>query len=119
MKQPFDMRAFSAKQWKRCVAHNGFNHPLDMWSLSDWLTAVVGEVGEAANIIKKLNRVRDGVTGNGSITPEELRANLADELADTYCYLDLLCLAAGIDLPSAVEHKFNEVSKRIGYDDGI
>ena len=55
---------FSVFNLRRCEASNGFNHKLGDWSLSDWMTAVTGELGEAANIAKKLNRVRDGIPGN-------------------------------------------------------
>jgi len=108
-------QAFSARNLKRCESPEGFNHPLNSWSLSDWMTAFVGEVGEAANVIKKLNRVRDGIPGNKE-TPEQLRNNLAEELADAYIYLDLLCQAAEINLESAVEQKFFDTSIRIGYE---
>lgn len=55
---------FSAVNRKRCESPDGFNHALDSWSLSDWFLAVLGEFGEAANVGKKLNRVRDGIPGN-------------------------------------------------------
>lgn len=84
------------------------------WSLSDWATAMMGEGGEACNVIKKLNRVRDGLGGNCE-TEAELRAALAVELADTMIYLDLLALAAGIDLAEAVISKFNKVSERMDF----
>jgi len=91
-------------------------HPagLRSWSLSDWYTALAGECGEAGNVIKKLNRVRDGIVGNKE-TPEQLRQSLGDELADVYLYLDLLAQAAEIDLPAAIERKFNAVSERHGF----
>ena len=63
---------FSVFNRRRCEAVNGFNHKLESWSLSDWFTATLGELGEAANIAKKLNRVRDGIPGNKE-TPEELQ----------------------------------------------
>lgn len=106
--------SFSARNKRRCEAKNGFNHALNSWSMSDWMTALVGEVGEAANIIKKLNRVRDGVPGNKE-TPEELRANLAEEIADAAIYLDLLAQAAGLDLEQIREAKFAETNRKIGY----
>jgi hypothetical protein len=53
---------FSEANRARCESPQGFNHPLAGWSTSDWMTAMVGEVGEAANVVKKLNRVRDCVT---------------------------------------------------------
>lgn len=91
-------------------------HPggLNSWSLSDWFTALAGEVGEAGNVIKKLNRVRDGMIGNKE-TPEDLRAALGKELADCYLYLDLLAQAAGVNLADAICKKFNEVSVRNGF----
>jgi hypothetical protein len=64
---------FSVFNRRRCESLHGFNHPLNSWSLSDWMTATVGELGEAANVAKKLNRVRDGIKGN-SETPEQLKA---------------------------------------------
>lgn len=108
------MIKFSERNLKRCQSKTGFNHKLDSWSLSDWMTAVVGELGESANNIKKLNRVRDGVRGN-SETPEQLKANLADELADTVIYLDLLAQAAGFDLDTIRDAKFAKTSRKIGY----
>jgi len=91
-------------------------HPkgLNSWSLSDWFTALAGEVGEAGNVIKKLNRVRDGIIGNKE-THEQLDQQLADELADVYLYLDLLAQAADVDLPAAIIRKFNAVSDRHGF----
>jgi NTP pyrophosphatase (non-canonical NTP hydrolase) len=104
---------FSATNLARCEAADGFGHPLDGWTLSDWFTAAMGEFGEAANKAKKLNRIRDGIPGNTE-SEEELRAGLADEVADAVIYLDLLAQAAGFDLASAVVSKFNRTSEKIG-----
>jgi NTP pyrophosphatase (non-canonical NTP hydrolase) len=105
---------FSTKNRSRCESQTGFNHALSSWSLSDWITATTGELGEAANIAKKLNRVRDGIPGN-SETPDQLRSALADELADTFIYLDLLAQSQGINLSEAVLRKFEKTSAKIGY----
>jgi len=105
---------FSERNRMRCESPAGFNYAISSWSLSDWMTATAGELGEAANIIKKLNRVRDGIPGNAE-TPEQLRAGLADELADVAIYLDLLAQAAGFDLQKIVEAKFAKTSAKIGY----
>jgi NTP pyrophosphatase (non-canonical NTP hydrolase) len=110
-----DFRDFSYFNRLRCESPKGFNHPLSGWSLSDWFTATMGELGEAANIAKKLNRVRDGIPGN-SETPEELQSALADEIADAFIYLDLLAQSAGINLEEAVFRKFDKTSKKIGYE---
>ncbi len=78
------------------------------WALSQWGNALAGEVGEACNIIKKIER--------GDMTLEEARQALADELADIQTYLDLLAHRAGIDLGEATISKWNRVSERIGSD---
>lgn len=78
------------------------------------MTATAGELGESANIIKKLNRVRDGIPGNEN-TPEELYSMLADEFADVAIYLDLMAQAAGLDLEQIREAKFRKTSLKIGY----
>lgn len=105
---------FSVLNRRRCESPDGFNHKVSDWSLSDWMTATLGELGEAANVAKKLNRVRDGIPGNKE-TEQELRAKLADEIADTYIYLDLLAAAVGVDLEQAVISKFEAKSLEIGY----
>lgn len=95
-------------------------HPrgISEWSLSDWAVATAGELGEACNVIKKLNRERDGIVGN-TIAPAELQSMLADELADVAIYLDLLAAAAGIDLEAAIVKKFNAVSERNDFPERI
>lgn len=105
---------FSQRNRQRCESPNGFCHNLHDWSLSDWTTAVAGELGEAANIVKKLNRVRDGIPGNAE-TEHELRDKLADEIADTVIYLDLMAQAAGFDLETVRDAKFAKTSAKIGY----
>lgn len=89
------------------------------WSLSDWYTACSGELGETGNVIKKLNRVRDGLVGNQDASLEELRQQLGNEIADTLIYLDLLAASAGIDLSDVVIRKFNEVSDRNGFSERL
>ena len=92
------------------------------WSPAQWLQALVGELGEFANLRKKYER--------GDLTSEEYAVEAAKELADVQCYLDILarrCLdtpagngfrsvvhSTGIDLGAAVRDKFNEVSDRVG-----
>lgn len=76
---------------------DGWNQSLESWSFTDWLTATAGEIGEACNVVKKLNRVRDGLPGN-TRSSGELLLDLALELADAVLYLDLLC--ASQDVPA-------------------
>lgn len=108
-----NLAEFSKQNRKRCESPEGFGHALNSWSLSDWMTATVGELGEAANVAKKLNRVRDGIVGN-SEEESALRAKLALELADAFIYLDLLCQSQGIDLGEAVRAAFNTKSEKLG-----
>lgn len=75
------------------------------WKLSAWCNALTGEVGEAANIIKKIER--------GDFSLAEARQELGKELADVLTYLDILAFRAGIDLGEATKQKFNEVSDRV------
>lgn len=77
------------------------------WKLSAWCNAVTGELGEAANIIKKIERE--------DMTLDEAREDLANELADVQTYLDLLAFRAGVDLGAATIRKWNAVSDRVGY----
>lgn len=105
---------FSTENRRRCEHPKGFNHALTSWSLSDWFTAVVGELGEAANVAKKLNRVRDCIPGNDE-TVSGLQTKLRSELADAYIYLDLLAQSQGIDIGAAVRETFDRKSEKIGY----
>lgn len=108
-----DLNYFSARNKYRCEASTGFNHLLSSWSMSDWLTATMGELGEAANVVKKLNRVRDGIRGNKE-TEEELRKKLSRELADTFIYLDLFIQSLGLNTSDVVAETFNAKSQEIG-----
>lgn len=93
-------------------------HPngIESWSDSDWITAIVGELGELASLIKMRNRERDGLPGN-KFSPTDKQ--IADEAADVLTYLDLFCERNGIDLGVAAAEKFNEISKRVGFPDRI
>ena len=102
------------KNVARCQSPTGFNHKIDSWSTSDWMVALVGEVGEAANIIKKLNRIRDSVALKKDLPSEMLRVELRKELADAQIYLDLLTASLGFNLGEITRHKFNLTSDEVG-----
>ncbi len=72
------------------------------WLPSQWLQAVVGELGEYANLRKKVER--------GDLTIEEARPMLADELAD----VDILASQLGVNLGDAVMSKWNRTSEKVG-----
>jgi NTP pyrophosphatase (non-canonical NTP hydrolase) len=105
---------FSQANRERCESSQGFNHPLGGWSTSDWMTALVGEIGEAANVVKKLNRVRDGVPGN-KVPAAALRDQLRRELGDVFVYLDLMAQSLGFSIADAAVEVFNVKSAAIGY----
>lgn len=106
--------AFSAANLRRCEAPDAFHHAIESWSLSDWFVAVIGELGEAANVVKKLNRVRDGIPGNkeGIV---ELRAKFRREVGDAGVYLDLIAQSQGFLLGDAMAEAFDAKSAEIGY----
>lgn len=68
-----------------------------------------GEVGEALNVIKKLERERNGWRGSRATV-----AQLAEELADVIICADLVAATLAIDLSSAVRAKFNGTSEANG-----
>lgn len=72
------------------------------WTPLEWIGAVAGEVGEAANILKKVKR--------GDLTMEEALPEIRKELADIQTYLDITAYQMRIDLGEATRDKFNEVS---------
>jgi NTP pyrophosphatase (non-canonical NTP hydrolase) len=85
------------------------------WDAFDQLTLayrgneLAGEVGEACNVIKKLERERLGIKGS-----RDTVEHLAEELADIIICTDLIAMQAGIDLSSAVIAKFNASSEKVG-----
>lgn len=70
---------------------------------------LAGEVGEACNIMKKLERERLGIRGSRASV-----ADLAAELADVVICADLCAMGEGIDLDAAVAAKFNATSEKVG-----
>lgn len=73
-------------------------------------TELAGEVGEACNIIKKLERERMGIAGSRASAAE-----LADELADVIIVVDLIAERYDIDLELATARKFNKTSNKLGF----
>lgn len=78
---------------------------IEGWEIEKWMLGLSGEVGEMANIIKKVIR------GDDIENSKEL---IAKEAADVATYLDMACQRLGIDLATAIIDKFNEVSERVG-----
>lgn len=70
---------------------------------------LAGEVGEALNVQKKIERERLGIRGS-----RDTVEHLAEELADIIICTDLLAIRYGIDLGRAVADKFNATSEKVG-----
>jgi len=70
---------------------------------------LAGEVGEACNVMKKLERERLGWRGS-----RDTREHLAEELADVIICCDLVAMQSGIDLGAAVRAKFNATTEKVG-----
>lgn len=90
---------------KLCHNHDGSD-----WSASDWMMALVGELGELANFLKKVKR------GDYSEHDDGVMTHVAKEMADVQIYLDILAFRLGVDLGRATLEKFNEVSERVKCD---
>ncbi len=110
MKIPLTFAELDAANEKR--TNEWFPDGMGAWTLSDWFTELVGEVGEAGNEIKKLNRIRVGAKGMED--EGDVKARLGKELADVAICVSLLAIAAGIDLNIAIPKKFNATSDKFG-----
>jgi NTP pyrophosphatase (non-canonical NTP hydrolase) len=91
--------------------HRWHEAATEKWSGADWGNALAGEVGEACNVIKKIRRIDTGTPGKKNKGREYYLKALALELADVYCYLDIVADYYDIDLPAAIVEKFNIVSE--------
>lgn len=70
---------------------------------------LAGEVGEACNVIKKLERQRLGIKSS-SASVEDLR----EELSDVLICVDLIAMRFDLDMEQAVKDKFNKTSNARG-----
>lgn len=96
-------------QFRDANGNLSHSHPTGAdWSPAEWLQATVGELGELANLMKKIRR------GDYDINDPEIAAEVRYELADVAIYLDILALQFGVDLGDAIREKFNIVSARVG-----
>lgn len=82
-------------------------HMCDDWSPQDWALAIADEAGELCNLLKKARR--------GDFTVEERKADILAEIADVMIYCDLLMSRLDAETGFEVLKKFDEVSKRVGY----
>jgi len=93
---------------------------ISTWTVMEWGCAMAGEAGEACNVAKKIRRIEQDIAKRaeeimGKISMDRQQSKLAEECADTFIYLDLLCASQGIDLEAAIQRKFNRVSIEYGF----
>ena len=79
------------------------------WPVANWFMALLGELGELANYMKKYDR-------GDFLWTHESQLYVERELGDVQTYLDLLAARLDVNLGRATLHKFNEVSDRVGAD---
>ena len=96
-------------------------HPggLEEWSIADWSNAMAGEAGEVCNAVKKLRRIETGARQANGLTREEAIKAIAQEIGDTYLYLNLLAMRLDINIEDAIRDTFNRVSDREGFSQRI
>lgn len=100
-----DLSFLQLRQANLVRAENSFKS-CGAWDTPRWIMELIGEVGELANVLKKVER--------GDFTLEQAIGDIAKEIADVQIYLDLLSAHLAIDLGEATRAKFNEVSARVG-----
>jgi NTP pyrophosphatase (non-canonical NTP hydrolase) len=84
LQSDFDAEHRSREVWNAQITKDNLE------LLEHLLVCLVGEIGECANITKKIVR--------GDIEYEDSRPQLASELADSFIYLIKICNQAGFDL---------------------
>jgi len=109
------LRAFQVVSEERAQRWHGENE----WTSERWLCALIGELGEAANDLKKIWRAEDGIANDGDPPVSELRKSAGVELADVQAYLVCLATSLDVDLASVTAAKFNEVSERYDFPERV
>src|ERR1035438_3719840 len=84
MQSDFDATHASRQPWNAPITKDNVE------LLEHLLVCLVGEIGECANIAKKVVR--------GDLDYEASRTELASELTDSFIYLLKICNQAGVDL---------------------
>jgi NTP pyrophosphatase (non-canonical NTP hydrolase) len=100
---------FQAMNARRC--EQAFKHykGATEWPIQNWVLAICGEAGEAANLVKKVLR--------GDLSLDHARESLLKELADIMTYCDVAITILGGETGQVINDKFEEVNKRVGWID--
>jgi NTP pyrophosphatase (non-canonical NTP hydrolase)/uncharacterized coiled-coil DUF342 family protein len=103
-----EMQAINARRSARWMAGS------PGWTTLEIAGELAGEVGELANVCKKLRRSEMGVPGN-KVSDEVLFQQARGEMADVMIVLMLTASKLGIDLQDAVCATFNAKSEQMGF----
>jgi NTP pyrophosphatase (non-canonical NTP hydrolase) len=98
--------SFDALRFANTERHKEWD-PSDKITLAYRGNELAGEVGEACNALKKIERERLGIRGS-----RDTVEHLAEELADVIICADLIAMKEGIDLGASVAAKFNATSEK-------
>lgn len=98
LQKDFDSHHKGKFQWDQKIDENN----LDM--LEYILISLIGELGETANIVKKILR--------GDCSLEEKRENLNEEVIDIFIYTLKLAYQLDIDIPSTYLSKLDKNKQR-------
>jgi NTP pyrophosphatase (non-canonical NTP hydrolase) len=88
-------------------AREGVIHYLiggEAWTPADWCLAIAGEVGELANILKKIKR--------HDCPLDSVRDKIKKEVADIITYADHLMTCVEGDTEEELQKKFDEITQR-------
>lgn len=99
-----DINEFQRRADARVTIFDAIQTKERSWPADKWVLAVLGELGELANLLKKVER-RD-------LTLEAASVSLRKECADVVTYGFALMTCLGGDMEHELTSKFDEVSRR-------
>lgn len=91
------------------IARDAEWNPNKLLSLSFRGNELGGEIGEAQNCLKKIERERLGLVGSRATVDQ-----LAEEIADSHICLDLIAMEFNISTAAWIAKKFNKTSRERG-----
>lgn len=98
---------------------------VDNWSPADTVVGMIGELGEACNVMKKLKRAELGMVNKNKegrqvdALTDEVRCKLMEEFGGAMLYFDQLAEHFGISWQEAIEYTYNSKSKELGFPERI
>lgn len=84
------------------------------WTTLEVAGELAGEVGELANVCKKLRRSEMGVPGN-KVSDDVLREQARAEMGDVLIVLMLVASKLDVNLAEAARDVFNAKSEQMGF----